>query len=78
MRKYLCHKTVEAFKIEAIIRFAIDGVTLEGSGISRIVPFSWIAKHSPKVGGYFVKYEDGYTSYSPPDVFESGYTLIQE
>ena len=30
------------------------------------------------VGGYFVTYEDGYTSYSPAEAFESGYCLADE
>jgi hypothetical protein len=33
----------------------------------------WHAKHAPHVGGYFVQYEDGYTSFSPAEAFESGY-----
>jgi hypothetical protein len=32
-------------------------------------------KHA-HVGGYFVVYDDGYTSYSPAAAFESGYSRI--
>lgn len=37
----------------------------------------YIAKHNPKVGGYFVIYDDAYQSFSPADAFESGYSLIK-
>lgn len=36
----------------------------------------YLSKHNPKVGGYFVVYEDGYQSFSPADAFEGGYTRI--
>lgn len=36
----------------------------------------WVMKHEPQAGGYFVRYEDGYESFSPADVFESGYALV--
>lgn len=35
----------------------------------------FMAKHNPKAGDYFVQYEDGYTSVSPANAFESGYSL---
>ncbi len=38
---------------------------------------AWMAKHEPQVGGYYVVYEDGYTSFSPADAFEKGYTKIE-
>ncbi len=41
------------------------------------VTVKWMTKHSPEVGGYFVAYEDGYTSYRPAKAFEAGYTLIE-
>lgn len=37
---------------------------------------SYIDKHDPQPGGYFVQYEDGYMSYSPAKAFEEGYTRI--
>lgn len=36
----------------------------------------WAAKHDPHVGGYFVRYDDGYESFSPAAAFESGYTRV--
>lgn len=72
---YQCHKVVQALPLvgishaedapEAALRFE-DGSDL-------IVSEDWLKKHSPQVGGYVVRYEDGYLSWSPKDVFESGY-----
>ena len=35
----------------------------------------WVFKYAPHVGGYFVRYKDGYESYSPAAAFEEGYSL---
>lgn len=40
------------------------------------VSAEYVAKHSPKLGGYYVRYPDGYESFSPADSFESGYTPV--
>lgn len=46
----------------------------------RLLPIAvdadWYHKHSPQPGGYYVLYEDGYTSYSPAAAFESGYSPV--
>ena len=34
----------------------------------------WLAKHSPVAPGYYVVYEDGYSSFSPVEAFEKGYS----
>ena len=76
--KYQCHKQVWALKIR--------DMTMTPRGYM-IIPFEpnyppfevskeWVEKHQPKVGGYWVQYEDGYTSFSPAEAFEAGYTLI--
>lgn len=43
-----------------------------------LAPFTvsqeFIMKHRPEVGGYYVVYKDGYTSFSPAQAFEEGYT----
>ena len=79
MPQYQCHKRVWAHKIRQI-----DSPT--GSDViitpvdSNYEPFhvshDFIDKHRPQVSGYYVRYEDGYESYSPEEPFESGYTLI--
>jgi len=76
---YRSHKTVWALKIAGI------DITPEGIGtlhfyeighVPVAMPPEWLAKHEPEVGGYWVQYEDGYTSYSPAAAFEKGYTRI--
>ena len=37
------------------------------------VSHAYLRKHKPKIGGYYVVYEDGYESYSPAKAFEGGY-----
>ena len=72
METYQCHKRVEAAKIREI-----DGDLLRFEGTRAVaVSIDWIERHKPQVGGYYVRYEDGYTSYSPAKAFEEGYTLI--
>ena len=41
------------------------------------VDATWIQKHNPGVGGYYVVYDDGYASYSPAKAFEPGYAKIE-
>lgn len=79
MNIYTCHKKVKAFKIKNIDA-SVPGTEyfLENDGVWVPVSLGWYSKHQPKIGGYYVVYEDGYTSYSPAEAFESGYTLTQE
>ena len=72
--KYKCHKIVEAFKIESIETDDSGLHLVSGQGYSRHVNQSFIDRGA-KVGGYLVRYRDGYYSYSPAEAFESGYTL---
>ena len=87
MPLYKCHKEVHALKIAAI---AFDSDTAraenretDGSAILTPaepeyapfrVPYSYMRKHDPHVGGYFVVYKDGYQSFSPAAAFEDGYS----
>jgi len=72
MPKYVCHKEVWALQIRDVVgtRLFFD----EGYS-ARDVGSEWIDRHKPEVGGYFVQYEDRYTSFSPQKPFEEGYTL---
>lgn len=82
MPRYRCHKEVWALKIERI------DVTPGGGGYTltpadeRFAPFTlpgyFVDKHNPAPGGYFVRYDDGYESYSPAKAFEDGYTLVPQ
>lgn len=78
MKTYTCHKRVQAAKITEIESpLAVDMNTyrIGFDGGSVDVGIEYMRKHNPKVGGYFVQYEDGYQSFSPADPFEAGYTL---
>src|SRR5690554_254679 len=85
--KYRCHKEVHAVKIKRIrVGSPLYGDPLadvviipEQEDIGEIrIDSKYINKHKPKKGGYYVVYEDGYKSYSPPKAFEDGYTLIED
>lgn len=83
MPQYKCHKIVWALKI---LEVQPADETEMGVGFTRLVveePFSpitvqdeWVIKHNPAAGGYYVQYEDGYTSFSPAEAFENGYTPL--
>jgi len=79
MQKFQSVKIVSAFKIEAITD-AVGGASkvLKGEGNNIGVPMDWYNKHKPTTGGYFVKYEDGYTSFSPALAFEKGNVPVDE
>lgn len=87
---YQCHKTVRALKIAAIENkpnpdeTGRSDATSHGAVITpaeeSFLPFdvdgAYVCKHRPEVGGYFVAYDDGYTSYSPAKAFEDGYSPL--
>lgn len=83
MPRYKCHKEVWALKIQGIERepYGNAGVryTLVPLDI-QYAPFEvsqeFMDKHSPRVGGYYVVYKDGYKSFSPADAFEDGYSPV--
>lgn len=91
MPKYQCHKQVWALKIADVdIVSAFDpedrdkpqpitGAFLTPQDAA-YAPFTvgaeYVSKHNPQPGGYYVRYEDGYESYSPAETFDSGYTRI--
>ena len=86
MPKYKSHKEVWALKIKEIA-FDIDEAKKEyreSDGSAMITPTeerygrfkvdaTYIRKHQPQIGGYYVVYEDGYKSFSPAKAFEKGY-----
>lgn len=84
MPRYQCHKKVWALKIKAInptnemLMYPDYALHFEEEGYAPIRKSrDWMQKHSPSAGGYYVVYEDGYTSYSPAKAFEEGYRLIK-
>lgn len=82
MARYVCHKNVDAGKITSI-EPGLDGGRLihyqdaSGQPAWVMMSWSWWDKHRPMVGGYLVQYRDGYTSYSPAQAFEEGYTRVE-
>lgn len=89
--RYKCHKEVRALKIRSI-EYKPNPDTTGMTGASSYgaifypegeydpfdVSAEYMDRHDPHAGGYYVLYKDGYTSFSPADVFESGYTLLEE
>ena len=79
---YKSHKVVRALKIKGINAEPAEPssemyITPEENGYTPfIVSDAYVSKHKPQVGGYYVKYEDGYESFSPADAFEDGYTKV--
>lgn len=49
-----------------------------GDGTCACVSREYFKKHDPQIGGYYVRYEDGYESFSPEKVFEEGYSEVPE
>jgi len=81
MPKFKCHKEVHALKIDRVTLNPNNSVDLffEDERYSPInLEEPWNDHHEPKVGGYYVVYEDGYASFSPGEAFEKGYALIGE
>ncbi|BDD79764.1 hypothetical protein [Burkholderia phage FLC9] len=85
--KYRAHKVVEALKIAAVEGTANVGeaVTLTPAD-PRFGPFKvthdWWLRNKPVAGtiegGYWVRYDNGYQSWSPAKAFEDGYTLATD
>jgi hypothetical protein len=88
LTKYKSHKEVHAAKITQITETKGEDPNALGAWlvfgelakhdefVGEHVKAGWLEKHKPEVGGYFVRYEGGYTSYSPAAAFEGGYTAL--
>jgi hypothetical protein len=76
--QYRCHKVVRAAKITAIERDAVTLLTLGDIGGCVSVSYDFDVKNQPEVGGYYVVYADGYSSYSPAKAFEEGYSPVPQ
>jgi hypothetical protein len=86
MPLYVCHKQVWALKIKAIRQHdgesRFDGgswlLDVEEPGYApiEVSHHDYVLKHSPRIGGYYVIYKDGYQSFSPAKAFEDGYTPV--
>jgi hypothetical protein len=77
MQRYRCYKIVEAAPIAAA-EFNQDGsgkVAVRPHEVVE-VPAGFASRGAPAEGDYLVRYEDGYLSWSPKAVFETGYAPI--
>ena len=78
---YQSHKRVRAAKITEIESHESDGrgshtmIFGEIDG-SKFLSDEWKDRFKPEVGGYYVVYDDGYSSFSPAKAFEEGYSRI--
>ncbi len=88
MPRYKCHKEVWALKIATVEGGGPIGDTGEEDGgtlhfedaqfAPKIMTAEYMSKHRPVSGGYYVRYPEGYESWSPADAFEAGYTKVEE
>lgn len=81
MTKYKCHKEVEAQKIVDMHNISQNperdyDIKLDDESVVTVT-WGWMQKHVPHIGGYYVVYADGYTSFSPAEAFEEGYTEVE-
>lgn len=86
MQTYKSHKVVEAAEILSAMPnpYGPGAIFhLRGEKTTVALPPEWILRHSRGtqsleafVGGYLVRYDDGYVSWSPKEAFESGYTKV--
>lgn len=80
--KYVCHKEVRALKITNVEWVGAEQKYMLHFGASGFEPVAvskeWVDGKGPRAGGYYVQYQDGYTSFSPAKAFEEGYTAVPE
>lgn len=78
--EYQSHKVVEAGKILSIARATATLVVDTGPDTAADVKVGhdWLERHNPKIGGYYVRYSDGYDSFSPATAFEEGYSRLYQ
>ncbi|WP_219899341.1 Gp49 family protein [Aeromonas veronii] len=85
MAEYQSHKKVHAAVISEVHpcdehgNFMIDitNPLYDGITIPYMVTPDMVARFTPGVGDYIVLYENDYVSFSPKDVFEGGYLMIE-
>lgn len=80
--QFQCIKKVRAGKIVKITNTDKGVIKLDlfvGEDkpyVEQEVTPGFMARHRPEVGGYFVKYNSGYESYSPGKEFDEGYVQL--
>lgn len=83
LAQFRCHKIVRAGKISYVEPTEPTGgsrilkiVATNGEPLVKLLEGEFFARGAPKVGDYFVVYEDGYQSWSPAKAFGEGYTRL--
>ena len=80
MPRYACNKTVWGLEIEMVEVIDSDCsgklTFVDKRYKPKLVSGDYMTKHEPKPHGYYVVYKGGYESFSPGEVFEDGYQLI--
>jgi hypothetical protein len=73
MKKFKCHKVVEAAEIAQVVG---TGVSVRTPGGLDLFDCPELFKRSagPRPGDFLVRYDDGYISFSPREAFLAGYT----
>jgi len=84
--RYKCHKEVFALKITEITLPPMTNddpqenpaglLKVEGGFAPIVPPVGFFARGGPAPGDYWIRYDDGYESWSPAKAFESGYERI--
>lgn len=82
MQEFIGTKIVEAGQITEISVGEEASTLVLGrsadSAMFVVVETGYMLKHEPQVGGYYVRYPDGYESYSPADAFEAAYKPVTD
>lgn len=70
---YRSHKKVQALQIKEV-HLENGTLTFVREGYKPLtIDRDWIIRFAPFSGGYYVKYADGYESFSPKEQFEADY-----
>ena len=82
MPEYRSHKTVRGLKIKEInktpVKTLVELVPEKPEFSPFTVPDIFVRMKGMAAGWYYVVYENGYVSASPPDAFEDGYTQVEQ
>jgi hypothetical protein len=78
--RWICREEVEAFKIAKVWMDEKTGIWYLFSsekGVGPIVvPNDYIQSYKPELGGYYVRYPDGFQSFIATEEFEEAFSLI--
>lgn len=76
MSLYQSIKCVRAGEITEIVPVGCYVQESDGSSVLRIFEPNMTARYQPKIGDFWVVYDDGYQSLSPRDAFLRGYMIL--